>query len=426
MTQLEYAKNKKITPEMKKVASCEGVSAEYIRAGIEKGAVVILKNSGRKMPRGWRISGIGKGLRTKVNANMGSSPDSMDIARERKKLESALAAGADTVMDLSTGGNLARIRKMVLADSSVPVGTVPIYQAACETFHAGRDIARMKSGDMFRVIEQQARDGVDFMTVHCGVTRENLRILRRTKRLTGIVSRGGAFLARWITENRKENPLFENFSYLLDIAYKYDVTLSLGDGLRPGCLADANDAPQIAELRVLGRLAGLAYRRNVQVIIEGPGHVPLNKIEKSVLLEKKVCRNAPFYVLGPLVTDIAAGYDHITCAIGGAIAGSAGADFLCYVTPAEHLRLPDEKDVFEGVIASRIAAHAADIAKGVKGAMGRDIALSRERRKFNWKKQELLSIDPSRFRNRRRKSRSGDAQACTMCGRFCAMKQFNL
>jgi len=278
---------------------------------------------------------------------------------------------------------------------------------------------------LFRDIENQAKDGVDFITVHCGVTREVIETLKKHKRITGIVSRGGSFLAEWMEKTGRENPLYENYSGLLDICHSYDVTISLGDGLRPGCLADATDPAQLAELKELGRLARIARAANVQVMVEGPGHVPLNQIEKNIRLQKRLCAGAPFYVLGPLVTDIAAGYDHITAAIGGAIAGAAGADFLCYVTPSEHLSLPEVKDVYEGVIATRIAAHAADIAKGFKGAMENDISMSRARKAFDWEKQEKLSIDPVRFHSARKESKS-QSEACTMCGKYCAMKQLDM
>jgi len=339
MTQLEWAKKKKITSEMRKVARDEDLTPEYVRSCIAEGTVVIPVNIKHHKRNRLRIIGIGKGLRIKVNANIGSSPDRVNLAEEKSKLDAAIKAGADTVMDLSTGGDIGEIRRMVLERSILPVGTVPIYQAACETARKGKKISKMDIDGIFRMIKQQAEEGVDFMTVHCGVTRRIVETLRRSRRITGIVSRGGAFLAQWIVYNNKENPLYEQFDRLLDIAYKYDVTLSLGDGLRPGCLADATDEVQIAELSVLGELAKRARERNVQVMIEGPGHVPLHQIETNVLLEKNLCKGAPFYVLGPLVTDVAAGYDHIACAIGGAIAAASGADFLCYVTPTEHLRL---------------------------------------------------------------------------------------
>lgn len=421
MTQLEWAKKKKITREMEVVARNEGLTPEYIRSCIAEGTAVIPLN--RRRHNKLRIIGIGKGLKTKVNANIGSSPDRVSLVEEKNKLNAAIEAGADSVMDLSTGGDIGKIRRMVLERSILPVGTVPIYQAACETVRRGKRIGKMEIDGIFRIIEEQAEEGVDFMTVHCGVTRRIVETLRRNKRITGIVSRGGVFLAQWIIDNNKENPLYEQFDRLLDIAYKYDVTLSLGDGLRPGCLADATDEVQIAELSVLGELAKRARERNVQVMIEGPGHMPLNQISANVLLEKSLCGGAPFYVLGPLVTDIAPGYDHIVSAIGGAVAALSGADFLCYVTPAEHLHLPDVDDVSEGVIAARIAAHAADVAKGIKGALDWDIRISRARKSLNWKRQEELSINPKKFKQERKKSKPKDARVCTMCGEFCAMRQ---
>jgi len=426
MTQLEWAKKKKITNEMRKVARDEDLTPEYIRSCIAEGTVVIPVNAKHHKRNKLRIVGIGKGLRTKVNANIGSSPDRVNLAEEKSKIDAATKAGADTVMDLSTGGDIGEIRRMVLERSILPVGTVPIYQAACETARKGKKISKMDIDGIFRMIKQQAEEGVDFMTVHCGVTRRIVETLRRSRRITGIVSRGGAFLAQWIVYNNKENPLYEQFDSLLDIAYKYDVTLSLGDGLRPGCLADATDEVQIAELSVLGELAKRAQERNVQVMIEGPGHVPLHQIETNVLLEKSLCKGAPFYALGPLVTDVAAGYDHIACAIGGAIAAASGADFLCYVTPTEHLRLPGVDDVTEGVIATRIAAHAADVAKGIKGALNWDIQMSKARSSLNWKRQERFSINPEKFRAERKKSKPKDVRVCTMCGEFCAMRQSSL
>jgi phosphomethylpyrimidine synthase len=426
MTQLEWAKKKKITSEMRKVARDEDLTPEYIRSCIAEGTVVIPVNLKYHKRKRLRIIGIGKGLKTKVNANIGSSPDRVNLAEEKSKLDAAIKAGADTVMDLSTGGDIGEIRRMVLERSILPVGTVPIYQAACETARKGKKISKMDIDGIFRMIKQQAEEGVDFMTVHCGVTRRIVETLRRSRRITGVVSRGGAFLAQWIVYNNKENPLYEQFDRLLDIAYKYDVTLSLGDGLRPGCLADATDEVQIAELSVLGELAKKARERNVQVMIEGPGHVPLHQIETNVLLEKSLCKGAPFYVLGPLVTDVAAGYDHIACAIGGAIAAASGADFLCYVTPTEHLRLPGVDDVTEGVIATRIAAHAADVAKGIKGALNWDIQMSKARSSLNWKRQERFSINPEKFRAERKKSKPKDVRVCTMCGEFCAMRQSSL
>lgn len=419
MTIVEQAKRNEITKDIRLVAESEKVSPEFVRAGLANGTIAITRNRKRKLER---VVGFGAGLRTKVNANIGTSPDSISIADEKKKLDAAVKAGADAVMDLSTGGNLARIRKTILDSCPVPVGTVPIYQAACETVARGKKITQMDPERLFAVIEEQAEQGVDFMTVHCGITQETVQILERQKRLVGVVSRGGSFLVKWINVNKKENPLYEQYDRLLEIAAEYDVTLSLGDGFRPGCTADASDGAQLAELSVLGELVLRARKAGVQTIIEGPGHMPLDQIAGHVQLAKRLGHGAPLYLLGPLVTDVAAGYDHITSAIGGAIAASAGVDFLCYVTPAEHLRLPDAKDVYEGVIASRIAGHAADLVKGVAGAREWDNELSKYRKERNWTAQEKLALDPEKFRCERKKLPPREEDVCTMCGQFCAMK----
>jgi phosphomethylpyrimidine synthase len=325
-------------------------------------------------------------------------------------------------MDLSTGGRLAEIRKAVMKKSSVAIGTVPIYQAAVKMLDAGKDISEMSADDLFDVIEENGRDGVDFITVHCGVNRQTVDAVERQGRVLGIVSRGGSMTANWMHCNGRENPLYEDYDRLLEIARRYDMVLSLGDGLRPGAICDATDHGQVAELIVLGQLAERAQAAGVQVMIEGPGHVPIPDIETNIKLQKKICRGAPFYVLGPLPTDIAPGYDHITSAIGGAIAASAGADFLCYVTPAEHLRLPTLQDVRDGVIASRIAAHIADIAKGVPGARERDLKMSQCRKNFDWQGQIDVSIDPEKTLALLEKSKSANEEGCSMCGEFCAIK----
>jgi phosphomethylpyrimidine synthase len=340
-----------------------------------------------------------------------------------RKLKASIQTGTDTVMDLSTGGDIDAIRKEIIRHSPVPVGTVPIYEAAIESVRKRKALAKMRVDDLFDVIERQAEEGVDFMTVHAGVTRSSIERLRRDRRLMGIVSRGGSFLVEWMISNNQENPLFSQFDRLLKIAKKFDVTLSLGDGLRPGCLADATDRPQVEETIILGELTERAWAEGVQVMIEGPGHVPLDQIEANVLLQKRLCKGAPFYVLGPLVTDISPGYDHITCAIGGAIAGKAGADFLCYVTPSEHLKLPSVEDVKEGVIATRIAAHAADIARGNQKALQKDLEMSKARKSFDWKRQIELSIDPDKAARYHEEGKSMEADVCTMCGEFCAMKK---
>ena len=419
MTQILEARKGNITPEMEAVARAESVSVEHILDGIANGTIVITRN---RVHTTITPLGVGKGLRTKINANIGTSKDRVSIADEIAKLKAAVAAGADAVMDLSTGGPIVGIRQEILKQSTVSIGTVPIYQAAVETVESGRSIVQMAPEVLFRVIEQQCQEGVDFITVHCGVTRESVERLRRQGRIMDVVSRGGAFHLEWIMVNDDENPLYAQYDRLVEIAKKYDVTLSLGDGMRPGCLADATDRAQIEELITLGELRDIAVDAGVQVMIEGPGHVPINQVETNIRIQKELCKGAPFYVLGPLVTDVAPGYDHITSAIGGAIAGAAGADFLCYVTPSEHLRLPDLADVREGVIASRIAAHAADIAKGVKGALDWDKEMARRRKALDWKGQIELSIDPDRARTVRESSLPKESDVCSMCGEFCSMK----
>jgi len=422
MTQLEQARKGIITNEMKQTALQEGVEPGYIRSSIVDGTVIITKNRRRKSIE---PLAIGKGLRTKINANIGTSQDRVSLKQELEKLHTAVSAGADAVMDLSTGGQVDEIRKAIIKESPVPVGTVPIYQAALEAVRKGKSLVELEADEIFDIIEKHAEDGVDFITVHCGVTRRSIEHIKKEGRLMGIVSRGGALTAEWMNFNKKENPLFENYDRLLKIAKEYDMVLSLGDGLRPGCLADATDRGQIEELVSLGELAQKAVAEGVQVMIEGPGHMPIPQIEANILLQKRLCHGAPFYVLGPLVTDIAPGYDHITSAIGGAIAGAAGADFLCYVTPSEHLRLPTIEDVKEGVIASKIAAHAADIAKGVRGAMNRDIQMAKARKSLNWDEQIRLSLDPERARLLRESSPPADKEVCTMCGSLCAIKVSN-
>jgi phosphomethylpyrimidine synthase len=419
MTQFEEARKGNITDEMKAVAEAEGIDPASLCACIAEGSAVIPANRNHA---GLMPKGIGKGLTIKVNANIGTSKDHIDLDEEIRKVRAALEVGADAVMDLSTGGDLVAIRRAIIRETSVPLGTVPIYQAAVEAVANKGGIVHMTPAILFKAIEMQAKEGVDFMTVHCGVTRSAIDQLKKQGRITNIVSRGGAFLATWMLYHDQENPLYEEYDRLLDIALKYDITLSLGDGLRPGCLADATDRAQIQELLVLGELTQRAWDAGVQVMIEGPGHVPLDQVEANILLQKKLCKGAPFYVLGPLVTDIAAGYDHIACAIGGALAGKAGADFLCYVTPAEHLRLPSPEDVREGVVASKIAAHAADIARGHKGAIERDRKMAEARNRLDWETQINCAIDPVRARAYRESSRPTVDEVCTMCGEFCAIK----
>ncbi len=403
---------------MEQVARQEGLTADYIRAGIADGTIVIPAN-----PRHRNLipCGIGRGLRTKINANIGTSSDYGTIQTELEKLQVVIDYQADAVMDLSTGGDIPALRRAVIAASPIPVGTVPIYQAGIEAISKHGSMVDMTPDELFDVIEEHARDGVDFVTVHCGVTRSALARLKQQGRVADVVSRGGAFLIGWILHNEQENPLYEYFDRLLEIAREYDVTLSLGDGMRPGSLSDATDRAQIEELITIGELAQRALQAGVQVMIEGPGHLPLDQIEANVQLQKSICKGAPFYVLGPLVTDIGAGYDHITGAIGGAIAAAAGADFLCYVTPAEHLSLPGTEDVKQGIVASRIAAHAADIVKGVKGAAETDRKMSQARKRLDWETQATLSFDPARSRQVHRKVSSAGT-ACSMCGNFCAMK----
>ena len=419
---IQQARQGIVTPEVQQVAATETVDGQYILSEIAQGRIIIPLNTKRK---NCKPIGIGKGLSTKINANIGTSKDCVNLDDELKKLDVSIKAGADTIMDLSTGGDIDAIRREILQRSTVPVGTVPLYQAAIEAVRAKKTIVDMTAEDMFRVIEKQAEDGVDFITVHCGLTREAAGRIKKEGRLMDVVSRGGSFTIAWMIHNKKENPLYEHFDRLLDIAAAYDMTLSLGDGMRPGCIADATDRGQIQELITLGELAQQALARGVQVMIEGPGHVPIDQIITNVQLQKRLCHGAPFYVLGPLVTDAAPGYDHITSAIGGAIAASNGADFLCYVTPAEHLRLPTLEDVREGVIASKIAAHAADIAKGVKGAMDRDIAMAKCRKKLDWEGQISASLDPERARLYRDSRKPADSDVCTMCGEFCAIKVLN-
>jgi len=419
-TQLDYARQGTITKEMKEAALAEGVSPEFIRDGLVAGNIIICHNIKHA---GGRPLAVGRGLRTKVNANIGTSADDLDIAKELEKARVAVKHGADAIMDLSTGGPVDEIRRAIIAETSACIGSVPLYQAALDAVRTKKKaIVDMTVDDIFAGIIKHAEDGVDFITVHCGVTRATVERMKNEGRIMDVVSRGGAFTIEWMAHNNKENPLFEHFDRLLEITKEYDMTLSLGDGFRPGCLADATDRAQIHELILLGELTQRAQAFGVQVMIEGPGHMPLNQIEANILLQKRLCHGAPFYVLGPLVTDIAPGYDHITCAIGGTIAAAAGSDFLCYVTPSEHLRLPTVDDVREGVIASRIAAHAADIVKGVKGAMDKDIQMAKCRKKLDWEGQFALALDPEKARRLRAESGVADHGACTMCGEFCAYK----
>ncbi|MBW1818043.1 MAG: phosphomethylpyrimidine synthase ThiC [Deltaproteobacteria bacterium] len=420
MTQMEKARAGVITPEMTSVAKTEQVEADWLMEEVAAGRISLLANNMRKHAK---PCGVGGGLTIKVNANIGTSSDHAELADELEKLRASVDAGADTVMDLSTGGDIDAIRKSILENSPIPLGTVPIYQAVVETVEEKGGLVNLTEDKIFEVIEKQARDGVDFITVHCGLTRAALEMLKAQGRITDIVSRGGAFLTTWMLHNDRENPLYTHYDRLLSLARKYDVTLSLGDALRPGCIADATDRAQIHELMTLGHLTKLAWEADVQVMIEGPGHVPLDQIEANILLQKRLCHEAPFYVLGPLVTDVAAGHDHVACAIGGAVAGRAGADFLCYVTPSEHLCLPDVEDVREGVIVTRIAAHAADLARGNKLAIDRDRRMAVARKNLDWETQMELAIDSKKARAYREKSPPTEEDVCTMCGKYCAIKQ---
>ncbi|MDA8432005.1 MAG: phosphomethylpyrimidine synthase ThiC, partial [Nitrospiraceae bacterium] len=402
----------------KKAAATEGVTAEALSADIASGVSVIPLNRNRRI----KPIGIGRGMRTKINANIGTSKDRVSIDEEMEKLDALVKYGADAVMDLSTGGPIRELRAMMLRKSPIAIGTVPIYEAAVRAAEERGSIAKMTVDDLFRVIEEHASSGVDFITVHCGLTMKAVDRLRAEGRILDIVSRGGSFLLEWMVYNEKDNPLYEQYDRLLEIAREHDMTLSLGDGMRPGCLADATDRTQIEELLTLGELRDKAVEGGVQVIIEGPGHVPLNQVELNVRLEKEICKGAPFYVLGPLVTDIGMGYDHITAAIGGAVAGAAGADFLCYVTPSEHIRLPTIEDVKEGVIVSKLAAHAADIAKGIKGALDADIEMARCRKALDWNGQIALSLNPDKVREWRAEVPPTESEVCSMCGEFCAIR----
>ncbi len=421
MTQIEAAKKGIATEEIKYVAKVEQRSEEFIMQGLVDGSVVIPKNINHNI----KPMAVGKGLKTKVNANIGTSSDIAELDNELKKLQAAVSAKADSVMDLSTGGDLDYIRRRILDASPIVVGNVPIYQIAVEAAEKRGSVAYMTKDDIFDTIEKQAKDGVDYMTLHCGVTLESLERLINQGRIEDVVSRGGSFLSVWMLYNEKQNPLFEDFDRILEIAKKYDVTLSLGDGFRPGAIADATDRAQIHELILLGELHKKALDSSVQSMIEGPGHVPINQVITNAEIEKSLCNNAPFYVLGPVVTDVAPGYDHITSAIGGALMAANGADFLCYVTKAEHVRLPKPEDVREGVIVTRIAAHAADVAKNIPGAFDWDLKMSKARKSLNWNEMIELSIDPEYVKKERESSIPEEDDVCTMCGKFCAIKLLN-
>jgi phosphomethylpyrimidine synthase len=424
-TQMEYAREGIITNKMQQAADNACIPVELLRDRIALGTAIICHNNRH-------INGIplavGEGIKTRVNANIGTSKDDTSIDQELEKARVAVAAGADALMDLSTGGPIDEIRAAIIKQTNICIGSVPLYQAACDTvIRKGKAIVDMSVDEIFDGVKKHLDDGVDFITVHCGFTRRALEIMDQEGRLMEVVSRGGSFTCAWMEHNNAENPLYEYFDRLLELVKPYDATLSLGDGFRPGAIADATDRAQIHELTTLGELTKRAWDQGIQVMIEGPGHVPLDEIKTNIQLQKSLCHGAPFYVLGPLVTDIAPGYDHITAAIGGAIAASAGADFLCYVTPSEHLCLPNPQDVHDGVMATRIAAHAADIVKKIPGAAQRDFEISKARKELDWEKQYELAIDPALARKRRGATKeSADKHgACTMCGELCAYKVMN-
>lgn len=407
-----------VTPLIKKIAEKEKVSEEFVRNGIASGRICVPCNP-RHDPE---PAAIGEGMSIKVNVNLGTSRDIVDLDSELRKMDIAIKYGADAVMDLSTGGDIDAIRARLLKECPVMMGSVPIYQTGLTA--ARKDaVVEMTEDDIFNGIEKHAKDGMDFMTVHCGITKETVGWLKSGNRLMDVVSRGGSFLTAWILHNEEENPLYKNFDYLLELAKKYEFTLSLGDGFRPGCINDATDRAQISELMTLGHLVERARAAGVQNMVEGPGHVPLDQVATNMKVEKSLCQGAPFYVLGPLVTDIAPGYDHIVGAIGGAVAAQNGADFLCYLTPAEHLSLPDEDDVREGVIASKIAAHVGDLCRG-KGKE-RDDAMARARKKLDWDAMFDVCIDPEKAKRYRARGCTEKQDGCSMCGDVCAVKIVN-
>jgi len=417
MTQISEAKLGKTTEQMKKVAKNESIDIEIVRRRVASGHIVIPFNQVHSPDS----LGIGKGLRVKVNANIGTSREYCNIKEEVEKAKVAVEAGAHAVMDLSTGGDLDKIRLSIIKAVRVPFGTVPVYQAGINAIEKRGSIVEMTEDDMFNSFEKQGKQGVDFVVAHVGVTKESVERLKRQKRLIPMVSRGGAFHMAWILHNEKENPLYKNFDYLLEIAKKYDMTLSLGDGMRSGALYDSNDRAKFQELLIIGELVERAREKGVQTMVEGPGHMPLNDIQANIQVMKTVTREAPYFVLGPLVTDIAPGYDHFVGGIGGALAGFYGADFLCYLTPAEHLCLPDKNDVREGVIATRIAAHAADLARGIDRDV--DSTFSKARENLNWNKMFEICIDQKKAKEYRKKRLPvEDTKACSMCGKLCAIE----
>jgi 5-hydroxybenzimidazole synthase len=419
LTQLSSALKGLVTPEMQQVATQEGVTPEYIRQGVAEGTILIPRNIGRQ---NITPTGIGKGLKTKVSASVGMYGSDASIAGEVAKIKAAVNAGTDSIMDLSVSGDIDAMRKESLAATSTPLGTLPYYQAVAKAAGKYGTSLKMEVEELFEIIERQAEDGVDFLALHCGTTMEIIERAKREGRIDPLVSYGGSHLIGWMVHNRQENPLYEHYDRVLDIARKYDVTVSIADGMRPGCLADSLDGAQVQEMVMIGELVRRAREAGVQVMVKGPGHVPLNQLKATVTLQKSLCKGAPYFVFGPIVTDIAAGYDHISAAIGGAISAWAGAEFICYVTAAEHIGLPDVEQVREGVMAARIAAHAADLAKGLPSATKWDLELSQARKAMDWSKQIALAIDPQRAEYMH-KTRSGDtASGCAMCGKFCAME----
>ncbi|MCC7553369.1 MAG: phosphomethylpyrimidine synthase [Methanobacteriaceae archaeon] len=420
MTQLEDARNNILTDEMKAVARKENVSEDFILKSVAEGKIVIPSNKNRNI----EASAIGAGLRTKVNATIGTSTDIINFDEEELKAQIAIDNGADCLMELSIGGDLDEIRRRILKMSPLPVGSVPIYQVAIETIRNEGSAIYMDEETMFKTIEKQAKDGIDFMAIHCSVNIETLARLKRQGRKAGLVSRGGAFISSWIVENERENPLYKNYDYILEIAKEHDVVMSLANAMRAGAIADSTDRAQVQELIILGELVDKAREAGVQTMIEGPGHIPLNEIPTNIMLEKKMCSNAPFYMLGPIVCDVAPGYDHIVSSIGAAASAKAGADFICYVTPAEHLALPSPQDVKDGVIATRIGAYAGDMAKGVHNGE-KDLQMANARKSLDWEAQYDLAICPADARAKREARPPEDSDACTMCGNFCAVKIVN-
>lgn len=418
-TQMNAARQGLITKEMQAVAQKEQMEPDTLRRLVAEGKVAIPAN---RLHTCLEPNGIGSMLRTKINVNLGTSRDWKDLDMELQKVNDAVSMGAESIMDLSSYGDTQKFRRRLTAECPAIIGTVPIYDAVVYYHKALREIT---SEEWIKIVEMHAKDGVDFMTIHVGINRSTAKRFKDARRLTNIVSRGGSIIFAWMEMTGQENPFYEHFDQILDICRAYDVTLSLGDACRPGCLADAGDISQIEELVTLGELTRRAWAKDVQVIIEGPGHMPLNQIEANMKIQQTICQGAPFYVLGPLVTDIAPGYDHITAAIGGALAAASGAAFLCYVTPAEHLRLPDLSDVKEGIIASKIAAHAADIAKGIPGAADWDHQMSAARKRLDWEEMFRLCIDPEKAQRYRAEAKPEKEDTCSMCGNFCAVKNMN-